>query len=165
MDSSGEEETVALVPDDDSEDEIFSDSDETSTRQVVSSMSTPSSAFPSTRATPEVDEEEIKITSEFENRCGCSEGCYEQFSITEIREFRLSMMELTKIEWDMFLMGKLHLIIRDPGTVSHARSSRAAKKQWLTTSHAFDHRIFCQKAFCYLHDIGEFTLRALRNPP
>ena len=40
---------------------------------------------------------------------------------------------------------------------------RLLKKQRLTATYAFDHRIVCQKAFCFLHGIGEFTLRALRK--
>jgi len=73
------------------------------------------------------------------------------------------MRELTKIERDMFLIGKLHLLIRDPLAISHARSFKAVKKQRLTVAYAFDHRRICQKAFCFLHDIGEFALHALRK--
>lgn len=47
----------------------------------------------------------------------------------------------------MFLMEKLQVLIRDPGTVVYARSS----------AYAFDHRLVCQKAFCLLYGIGEFT--------
>ncbi len=45
------------------------------------------------------------------------------------------MMELSKSDRDMFLMGKLQVLIRDPCTVSHARSSKAVKKQRLTTAY------------------------------
>jgi hypothetical protein len=56
-----------------------------------------------------------------------------------IKEFRLNMMELGKIERDMFIIGKLHLLVRNPTMVSHARSSKAVKKQRLTATYAFDH--------------------------
>ena len=61
------------------------------------------------------------------------------------------------------LMGKLQLLARDPGTVVHARSSKSSKKQRLTVQYAFDHRTVCQNAFCYIHDIRLFTLRALKK--
>lgn len=67
------------------------------------------------------------------------------------------------IEHDMFLLGKLQLLIQNPSTVSYTRSSKATKKQRLTAAYAFDHRLVCQKAFFFLHGIGEFTLRALRK--
>ncbi len=147
----------------DDEDELLSLSeDEASTRQGISSMSMPTgSTIPGPSVTPAPDEEEI--TREFEEGCGCAEKCYEKFSVSEIMEFRLSMMELSKSDRDMFLMGRLQVLIRDPCTVSHARSSKAVKKQRLTTAYAFDSRNICQKAFCFIHDIKEFTLRALRK--
>ena len=153
-----EEET----PTTDSEDESLSYSeDEASTNKEITTMSTPSgsSAGPSTT----LSDDEINISKEFEQGCGCEEVCYGKFSVSEVKEFRLSMSELTKNERDMFMMGKLQLLVRDPGIVTHARSSKAVKKQRLTAAYAFDHRRVCQKAFCFLHNLGEFTLRALRK--
>ena len=49
------------------------------------------------------DDEEV---SEFERGCGCDKRCYEQFSVSETCDFRLSLRELTKNERDVFLMGK-----------------------------------------------------------
>lgn len=46
--------------------------------------------------------------------------CYEQFSVNEICEFRLSMKELDKHEQDLFLMGKLQVLMKDPGVITHA---------------------------------------------
>ena len=161
-DLSGEE---VMATDDDSGDEMFVSlsEDEASTAREINSISVPSesSAFagPSTSFT--MDDEEI--VSEFQKGCGCHLSCYEQFSVSEVKEFRLSMRELMKTERDMFLLGKLQLLIRDPGSISHARSTKAAKKQRLTVAYALDYRTVCQKAFCFLHCIGEFTLRALRK--
>ena len=73
------------------------------------------------------------------------------------------MRELSKNERDFFLMGKLQVGIRDTTTVSHARSEKKAKKQRLSCQYSFDHRVICQNAFCYIHDIGNYTLRALRK--
>ena len=159
-----EEQLPASQMDDDSEDEVLSLSDnETSIMQDVRRMSMPlGSTTPGPSVTPTDDEDEA-ITSEFEKGCGCSEACYEQFTVAKIKEFRLNMKELTKTERDMFLMGKLQLLIRDPSTVSHARSSKAVKKQRLTASYAFNHRTVCHQAFCFFHDIGDFTLRALKK--
>ena len=159
-DCSGDEEQPSGPTYDESEDETLSFSeDEVSTRQEIDSMSTPARPGPSTTST--IDDEEV--VCEFEKGCGCHEKCYEQFNVSEVSEYRLNMKELTKTERDMFLLGKLQLLIRDPSTVHHARSSKAVKKQRLTAAYAFDHRIVCHKAFCFLHSIGEFTLRALRK--
>ena len=110
------------------------------------------------------DEEVAIIASEFENGCGCKEQCYQQFGVDEIYEFRLSLKELDKHDRDLFLMGKLQTSMKDPSTVSHARSSKAvSKKQRLKVIYAFDHRIVCQHAFCFIHDIGDFTLHSLKK--
>ncbi len=155
-DSSGEE----LSHDSSSSEEAYSShsEDEASIRQM--SMP-PGSAGCS--AAPDDGDEDALISTEFEKGCGCDEKCYKQFSVSEISDFRLSMKELSKNERDFFLMGKLQLLIRDPGTVSHARSSKAVKKQRLSAKYAFDHRLVCQRAFCFIHDIRDFTLRALRK--
>ena len=61
-------------------------------------------------------------------------------------------------------MGKLQILINDPSTVHHARSSQSLrKKQRLRVKYAYDHRMVCQHAFCYIHDIGEFVLRSLEK--
>lgn len=145
---------------DDSGDEICTE-DESGDIEDIRRMSSLSSvdAGPSTS----VDEDEKVIATEFRKGCGCSEGCYESFDVSEIKEFRLSIMELQKNERDMFIIGKLQILIRDPSTISHSRSSKAAKRQRVTAAYAFDHRLVCQKAFCFLHCIGEFTLRKLRK--
>ena len=66
-----------------------------------------------------MDDEEV--ISEFEKGCGCGKSCYKQFSVPEVKEFRLSMRELTKTARDMFLIGKLQLLIRDPSHISTCR--------------------------------------------
>ena len=75
------------------------------------------------------DEEAAVIASEFENGCGCKEQCYQQFGVDEICEFRLSLKELDKHERDLFLMGKLQTLMKDPSTVTHARSSKTVQKK------------------------------------
>ena len=104
-----------------------------------------------------------EMSAQIAGGCGCSEDCYQQFSPQEILDFKLSMRELSKGERDLFLMGKLQVCIRDSATVTHARSRTATKKQRVSCQYAFDHRLVCQNAFCYIHEIGNFTLRALRK--
>ena len=104
---------------DDDSDEIFLSKDEAQSCRSITSMSTPSgSVAPGPSTTSQIDDTEV--ASEFEKGCGCSERCYEQFDVSEVEEYRLSIKELTKTERDMFLMGKLQILIRDPGTVVHA---------------------------------------------
>ena len=40
-----------------------------------------------------------------------------------------SLKELDKHEWDLFFMGKLQTLIKDPSVISHARSSKAVSKK------------------------------------
>ena len=102
-------------------------------------------------------EDEIDdIAAEIEKGCGGSEDCFRQFTTQEILDFKLGMRKLSKGERDLFLMGKLDVSIRDPTTVTNACSKKAVKKQRM---HAFDHRLVCQNAFGYIHEIGNFTLR------
>ena len=101
------------------------------------------------------------IADEFKKGC-CKERCYEQFSPPEILDFKLSMRELTKGERDLILMGKLQVVTRDPATISHARAKKPTKRR-LTCEYMFDHRCVCQKALCFIHEIGDFTLRSLRK--
>lgn len=157
---SEEEDHHSTTTTNDSDDEELSLSDdEASTRHEINSMSVPSGSSAAAES-GSFGEEEAQIASEFEKGCGCGDACYEQFTISEVNDFRLNMMELGKSERDMFVIGKLHLLIRNP---THARSSKAAKKQRLTTTYAFDHRTVCQGAFCFLHCLGNFTLHALRK--
>ena len=79
---------------------------------------------PGPSTTSQIDDTEL--ASEFEKGCGCSERCYEQFDVSEVEEYRLSIKELTKTERDMFLMGKLQILIRDPGTAVHAQGCKEA---------------------------------------
>ena len=45
------------------------------------------------------DNDETRIvTDELQKGCGCSEMCYQQFHISEVRDFQLSMKELDKHE-------------------------------------------------------------------
>ena len=92
-------------PNDDSEN-LSSTEDEASVMQVVNLMS--GSGASSSR--------------EFSKGCGCEEGCYDRFSVSEIFDFKLSVRELSKNERDMFIMGKLQVLIRDSTIVRHARA-------------------------------------------
>ena len=144
---------------DDSEDEYLSPTeDETDVRSSIGQVSAPTGA-PS-GSSMLCDNEAAVIASEFENGCGCKEECYRQFTVDEICEFRLSMKELDKHERDLFLMGKLQTLLKDPSTVTHARSAKpvATKKQRCRVAYAFDHRIICQHAYCFIHDIGNYAL-------
>jgi len=91
-DSYDEDQPSMIVADDhDSGDELLSLSeDETSTREGIRSMSTPAdSTTPGPSVTPADDDEEVKIINEFDRGCGCDEECYKQFSISEVKDFRL----------------------------------------------------------------------------
>lgn len=104
-------------PNDDSEN-LSSTEDEASVMQVVNLMS---GSGASSSVTP-ADDDEGTISREFSKGCGCEEGCYDRFSVSEIFDFKLSVRELSKNERDMFIMGKLQVLIRDSTIVRHARA-------------------------------------------
>ena len=153
---------VPSLSTDEKEDEYLSETEEESDiRSSIGQISLPnnSSEFDMLQD----DEETIIVTDELQKGCGCSEMCYQQFNMSEVRDFWLSIKELDKHERDLFLMGKLHVLITDLNIVTHAHSSKSAKKRRIRAVYAFDHRIVCQHAFCFLHNIGDFTLCALRK--
>ena len=80
----------------DSEDEHFSSTeDEVSVRQEVSLFSTPVASATSESSVTHADDKHVNISSEFERGCGCNKWCYEQFSVSETCDLRLSLREFT----------------------------------------------------------------------
>ena len=82
----------------DSEDEHFSSTeDEVSVRQEVSLFSTPVVSATSESSVTHADDKHVNISSEFERGCGCNKWCYEQFSVSETCDLRLSLPRMNKI--------------------------------------------------------------------
>ena len=84
----------------------------------------------------------------------CDLGCLSAFNSDEVYQFHLSLLEMTKEEKSMLLLGKLHVVSNAGDSTSHARK-KGPKRARVTYNYAFDHREVCKKAFIFLHDISE----------
>ena len=104
-------------------------------------------------------EAEQRLTRErFEKGCGCSLDCFSDFTVGEVADVRLSLKLLSKSERDMFLLGKLQTFYEPPGEGSaHPRPKR------VRLVYAYDSRELCEGAFCFIHGVGDFSLRSLKK--
>ena len=84
----------------------------------------------------------------------CDFSCLSTFNTDEIYQFHLNLLEMTKEEKSMLLLGKLHVLSKAGDSTSHARK-KGAKCARVTYNYAFDHREVCKQAFIFLHDISE----------
>ena len=109
------------------------------------------------------DFERKAVEDKIQNGCGCSSDCFRQFSVDELFSIRLQMRELEKTEREMLLLGKLQVLARGTDSVSHARRVTQAKRQRVTFQYAYDHRLVCKSAFCFLHTIGEKAMKNIQK--
>ena len=110
------------------------------------------------------DAEKKFVRDILQRGCGCSFNCYEQFSLENVIHIRLQMQELEKPLRDFYLLGKLQVLGKGTdASVSHARQTLSTKRRRVTYQYAYDHRIVCKGAFCFLHCIGEKILKNLRK--
>ena len=63
----------------------------------------------------------------------------------------------------MLILGKLMVCARTASAVSHARKVTKTKRQRVTYESAYDKRVVCKSAFCFLHVIGEKVLKNLQS--
>ena len=111
----------------------------------------------------DTDTEKKIVQDKFGQGCGCGDNCYNQFSVDEVFFIRLGMCELEKGDKDMLILGKLQVCMHNLDSVSHARKTTATKRQRVTFKFAYDHRLVCKSAFCFLHVIGEKVLKNLQK--
>ena len=84
----------------------------------------------------------------------CEDNCLSLFDVSEVYQFLLNLLEMSKEQKSMLLLGKLHILSRAGEPINHARK-KGGKRQRVTYNYAFDHREVCKKAFLFLHNIGE----------
>ena len=102
---------------------------------------------------------EQRLTSErFQRGCGCSLTCFSDFTVGEVAEARLSLKALSKAERDMFFLGKLQAFYEP---LKESSTHPSPKRARLT--YAYDSREVCEGAFCFIHGIGDFSLRSLKK--
>ena len=76
------------------------------------------------------------------------------FDVNEVYQFLLNLLEMSKEQKSMLLLGKLHILSRAGEPINHAHK-KGGKYQRVTYNYAFDHHEVCKKAFLFLHNIGE----------
>lgn len=104
------------------------------------------------------------VRQRIQSGCGCSFDCYSQFTEEEVFLNRLQMQELEKPLRDIYLLGKLQVLGKgSDASVSHSRKTSSSKRQRITYQYAYDHRVVCKPAFCFLHCIGEKVLKNLQK--
>ena len=108
----------------------------------------------SSSTSPDSDPIYRAITRKLSAGCLCSGDCLSQFSAEEVYLFHLSLFEMTKVEKDMLLLGKLQVTSRVGDTIQHAGRAKPGKRQRVTCDYRFDHRHVCKDSFMFLHDIG-----------
>lgn len=112
---------------------------------------------------PDNDPVYSDISCKLSDGCVCSENCLSQFTANEVYMFHLSLFEMTKMERDLILLGKLQVLTRASDTIQHARKQKPGKRQRVTCDYKFDHRHVCRDGFLFLHDIGTKHLKNLRK--
>ena len=80
------------------------------------------------------------------------------FDVDEVYQLLLNLLEMTKEQKYMLILGKMHVLSRAGESTAHARK-KGGKRQRITYNYAFDHRQVCKNAFIFLHDIGEKQLK------
>ena len=78
----------------------------------------------------------------------CDFSCLSTFNTDEIYQFHLNLLEMTKEEKSMLLLGKLHVLSKAGDSTSHARK-KGTKRARVTYKYAFDHREVCKQAFFF----------------
>ena len=79
------------------------------------------------------------------------------FTVCEVVDVRLSIKALSSAERDMLLLGKLQTFYQPAKGSSNPAPKRAR------LSYAFDSREICEGAFCFIHGVGDFSLRSLKK--
>ena len=87
-------------------------------------------------------------------KCFCREhNCLKAFKQEEIIKLRQNMMEMTNVDRDMLIMGKLQ-----------ARSyARGADRQRTKFTYAIDYRTVCLENFLFSHALGDRVLRNIQE--
>ena len=98
------------------------------------------------------------VRKTLQSKACCEANCLAAFDLNEVYQFQLNLLEMTKEQKSMLILGKLHVLSRAGEPTAHARK-RGGKRQRITYNYAFDHREVCKKAFQFLHDIGEKQLK------
>ena len=113
----------------------------------------------------DIDLEEQHVVEEFcRNGCGCSMNCVTQFSLKHLLLARANANQMHRSELDMAIMGQVMAFTFCSQVPQNSTRHRHQPKQRERHSAIFYHNGLrvCKTTFLFLHDIGDFCLRAIR---
>ena len=113
----------------------------------------------------EIDYEDTAKVDEFcRNGCGCSMNCGMQFSVKHYLLTRSNAQQMYRKELDMALMGQVMAFTFCSQVPQNSTKHRHQLKNREKNSAMYFHNglRICKKTFLFLHDIGDFRLRAIK---
>ena len=107
---------------------------------------------------PDVSEES-KVSAFLQKSC-CSKKCHTLLSAEEVSLHRAACAELSRVELDMAIMGKLSVHIRTDDQAGGAKKHQHARQRSRNTFFHHNQPI-CRDMFNFLHNISAARLKAL----
>ena len=113
----------------------------------------------------EIDFQEVEKVEEFcRGGCGCSTNCASAFTKKHYLATRANAQQLERKELDMVVMGQVMAFTFCSQVPQNISKHRHQVKQRERNASAFYHNGLrvCKRTFLFLHDIGDFRLKAIR---
>ena len=113
----------------------------------------------------EIDFREVEKVEEFcRGGCGCSTNCASAFTKKHYLATRANAQQLERKELDMVVMGQVMAFTFCSQVPQNISKHRHQVKQRERNASAFYHNGLrvCKRTFLFLHDIGDFRLKAIR---
>ena len=133
------------------------------TRTSVARQSTPANEMHIEHRAIDLEEQD-KVEHFYLNGCGCASACVRQFTLQHISLTRANTAQLSRGELDMVIMGQVMALTHCSQIPQNTTKHRHQLKQRERNSMAFYHNSLgvCRSTFLFLHNIGEFRLKAIR---
>ena len=113
----------------------------------------------------EIDvKEEDRLKQFLINGCECSMKCTSKFTQQHFQLMRSNAMELNRTELDMTVMGQVMAFTHcSKATINFTKHRHQIKRREKNTT-TYHHQgvKVCRKTFLFLHNIGEFHLKAIK---
>ena len=116
----------------------------------------------------DIDHQDVEKVEDFCRNgcggCGCSLNCSSNFSLKHYLSTRSDAQQMQRSELDMVLMGQVMAFTYCNEVPQNSTQYRHQLKKRERNKSTFYHNglRICKKTFLFLHDVGDFRLRALR---